>query len=406
MKRIIIFLIGSINFLIGHSQDKLVNANNDFAFKIYKATKPDTNNFFISPFSLNIALSIANEGAKTTTRKEMDKLLSIRDIDNRAKCYNTLINKTTNLKDSNYYDCIQWDDDKSGENALYLANSLWINQSIVIDDIFKNTITENYSSEIFSFNKTNISAANKELNDWISKQTQNKINDISGLDKDIMLSIVNAIYFMGEWEQPFDKKKTREKKFNTIQKERIDVNYMRDQEYYPYFEDNDIQSIYLPYKCHQFSMMVILPKEKYGISNIEDKLNPEYLEEIHKSSYSYEVILSLPKFKIESEIHPIENIIKMGYTEMFSDKADFTNMSKDSLKIGNIVHKTFIEIDEKKTEAAAVSKIDMYVIGYGSGGDAPPPPPPKIFNADHPFIFLIVDNRTNAIIFIGKFVKK
>ena len=92
---------------------------------------------------------------------------------------------------------------------------------------------------------------------------------------------------------------------------------------------------------------------------------------------------------------------------MFSDKADFTGISiSDSLKISEIIHKTFIEIDEKKTEAAAVTKVDMVVIGYGAGGDPPPPPPPKIFNADHPFIFLIVDNRTNVILFTGRFVKE
>jgi serpin B len=154
-------------------------------------------------------------------------------------------------------------------------------------------------------------------------------------------------------------------------------------------------------------MIVILPQDRYGILNIEKKLNYDYLKSINQSSYSHEVILSLPKFKIESEILPKEEIINMGYSVMFSDRADFTKMSiTDSLKIGRIIHKTFIEIDEKKTEAAAVTKADMVVIGYGTGGDPPPPPPPKIFNADHPFIFLIVDNRNNAIIFTGRFVKE
>ncbi len=400
----IITIIVSTNVF---SQKALVESNNDFSFKIYNATKPDSSNFFISPFSLNIALSIANEGAKTTTRQEMDSLLSIRNINDRALEYNKLIQKTTDLDDSDFKSCIEWSADKKSKNEIFLANSLWINDAVDINARFIENVNQNYKSEIFSFNKRNVISANKQLNDWISKKTNDKIPEIKGLNKDIMLSIVNAIYFMGEWDTPFDIKKTKVKKFHTLNRDKIDVKYMRDQSHYRYYEDSDIQSIYLPYKCHQFSMIVILPQKRYGILDIENKLDKAYFKNIDSLSYSHEVILSFPKFKIESEIFPKDEIIEMGYPTMFSDKADFTGLSiSDSLKIGEIIHKTFIEIDEKKTEAAAVTKVDMVVIGYGAGGDPPPPPPPKIFNADHPFIFLIVDNRTKAILFTGRFVKE
>lgn len=407
MKKTLILIFTIIVSTNVFSQELLVESNNDFSFKIYRATKPDSSNFFISPFSLNIALSIANEGAKTSTRQEMDNLLSIGNINNRAYEYKKLIQKTTDLYDSDFKSCIEWSEDKTSKNEIFLANSLWINDAVNIDARFIENINQNYKSEIFSFNKHNVISANKELNVWISKKTNEKIPEIKGLNKDIMLSIVNAIYFMGEWNIPFDIKKTKEKKFHTLNREKIDVKYMRDQSHYRYYEDSDIQSIYLPYKCHQFSMIVILPQKRYGIIDIENKLDREYFKNIDSLSYSHEVILSFPKFKIESEILPKDEIIEMGYPIMFSDKADFTGLSiTDSLKINEIIHKTFIEIDEKKTEAAAVTKVDMVVIGYGAGGDPPPPPPPKIFNADHPFIFLIVDNRTKAILFTGRFVKQ
>lgn len=405
MKSILILLFGAASILNVFSQDKLINANNDFAFKIYKATKLDTINFFISPFSLNIALSIANEGAKTTTRKELDNLLCIHDLLQRDYLYNDFLKKTTNLKDSDFFRCQEWSNDKSDGNALYLANSLWINNDFQINNIFKQTIEEKYNSEIFTFGKSDIIEANQKLNKWVSEKTKNKINEISGLNSDIKLSIINAIYFMGEWDNPFEKKKTKKKNFHTIKKDKVKIDFMNDQSYYRYYEDDDIQSISLNYKCNQFSMIVLLPQDRYGIDKMENKLNYDYLSSIEKSSSSNEVILSLPKFKVETELSPKDEIIKMGYSEMFSNKADFTNMSVDSLKIDKITHKTFIEIDEKKTEAAAVSKVDMVVIGYGAGGDPPPPPAPKIFNANHPFVFLIVDNRTKAIIFIGRFVK-
>jgi serpin B len=150
-------------------------------------------------------------------------------------------------------------------------------------------------------------------------------------------------------------------------------------------------------------MIVILPQKRYGILETEKKLSIEYLQRIDSLSYSQEVILSFPKFKIQSLIYPKEEIIKMGYPKMFSDQADFAGISRtDALKINKITHKTFIEVNEKTTEAAAVTKVDMVVVGYGAGGD--PPPPPKIFNANHPFIFLIKDNRTGAIVFTGRFV--
>ena len=403
MQRILFFLLGLMISLNVCSQEKLVNANNSFAFKIYKSTIPDTSNFFISPFSLNIALSIANEGAKSTTRTEIDNLLFIHDSSHRDVLYNNLINKTINLHDSDYYRCIEWQNSNSDGNTLYLANSLWINSAFSIDKKYKQTIQEKYYSEFFAFNKNNISAADQEINNWISKKTHFKIKEISGLNPDAMLCIINAIYFQGEWESSFDKDKTKKKNFSAITKGKIKIDFMNDKSNYRYFEDDDLQALFLPYTCDQFSMIVLLPQEKYGIEKIESMMSPEYMSTIEQTSAWHEVILSLPKFRIETELFLKDHLIRMGFGEMFSDKADFSGISeRDSLKIEKIIHKTFIEIDEVKTEAAAVSKIEGVLTGY-SGGD--PPPVPKIFNANHPFAFLIIDNRTNAIIFIGRFVR-
>jgi len=389
-----------------YSQEKIVESNNVFALNIYKATKPDFASFFISPFSLNIALSAVNEGARTSTRQELDNLLSINSINNSAQQYSDLIKKTMDPDGPDSKRCINWSDGTPSKNSLFLANSLWINDEVSIENNFINEIKANYYSDIFSFNRQNISLADKELNDWVSKKTDNKIAEISGFNKDIKLSIVNAIYFLGEWESGFDTKKTKRKRFYTIDKRKVKIDYMKKQYHYRYYEDSEVQSLYLPYKCNQFSMIIILPRKRHGILTTENKLNLNYIKKMDSLNSYSEVILSLPKFKIESEIKPKEEIIKMGYPVMFSDTADFTGISAtDSLKIGEIIHKTFIEIDEKKTEAVAVSKVDMVVVGYG-GGNPPPPPPPKVFNADHPFIFLIKDNRTNAILFTGRFVKE
>lgn len=405
MKKLLILLITMIDMSNVCSQELLVEANNDFTFKMYKATKPDSLNFFISPFSLNIALSIANEGANAFTRQEIDNLLSVKNISNKANSYSELIRQTTDLTESGDYLGIKKSED-TGKNDIFIANSLWINDAFDIDARYLENIQANYQSEIFSFNKNNLASAQEQFDRWVSKATNQKIPKITGLKKQTMLGIINAIYFMGEWDVPFDIKKTKKKKFHTINGDKIDIEYIREQSDYRYYEDTDIQSIHLPYKWNQFSMIIILPQKRYGIIEVENKLNKAYFKKIDSLGTLHEVILSFPKFKIESEILPKEEIIKMGYPNMFSDKADFTGISRTApLKIGEIIHKTFIEIDEKKTEAAAVSMVETIITGYGT--EAPPPPlPPKVFNADHPFIFLIIDNRTQAILFTGRFVKE
>jgi serpin B len=351
-------------------------------------------------------LSAVHEGARASTRQGMDNLLSINSINNRAQQYSNLIKRTMDPDGPDSKRCINWSDGTPSKNSLFLANSLWINDEVSIEDSFINEIKANYHSDIFSFNRQNISLADEELNEWVSKKTNNKISEIPGFNKDIKLSIVNAIYFLGEWESGFDTKNNKKKKFYTIDKRKVEIDYMKKQYRYRYYEDSEIQSLYLPYKCNQFSMIIILPRKRSGILETENKLNINYVKKIDSLNSYSEVMLSLPKFRIESEIKPKEEIIKMGYPVMFSDSADFTGISSiDSLKIDEIIHKTFIEIDEKKTEAVAVSKVDMVIVGYGRG-NPPPPPPPKVFNADHPFIFLIKDKRTNAILFTGRFVKQ
>jgi serpin B len=382
-----------------NSLAQLIRDNNNFAFKIYDFVKSDTSNLFISPFSLNIALSTVNVGSNTTTRNEMDNLLYVSNISARDSLYSNLIKKTMRLEDSLYSSV-----DKSFKHPVYIANSIWINKDFNIKQTFCQTIKDNYHSEIFSFDKRELVSVNQRHNSWIAEKTHQKINKISGLNSDTKLSIINAIYFMSEWERPFDREKTKKNNFNTINKRKVKIDFMRDQSYYNYYEDNDIQALFLPYSGNQFTMAVLLPYDKLGIEKLEQKLSCDYLSRIENSSMLNEVILSLPKFKIETEISPNDEIIKMGYNKMFSDKADFTKISDDSLKIGSIMHKTFIELDEKKTEAAAVTEVEMVVIGTGNGPSQIPVP--KIFNADHPFVFLIIDNLTKTIIFIGRYVKK
>lgn len=407
MKISFIFFVQTISIFTCYSQSELVDNANSFALTIYHATKPDSANFFISPLGLNIALAIATEGARADTRDELDRLLGVnKSYPNRADSYDELLLKTKNLDDSLFRMSISFYGNRSGKNELYLSNSIWINDTITTNSDYEGTIRQSYHSDIFQFKSKNIQYVNKKIDDWASRSTNNKIQHITGLKPEAMLGIFNVIYFMGEWEMPFDRKETRAKNFRTLANDKIKVDYLRKQSMYKYYEDKDVQAVYLPYRHEQFSMLVLLPRKTNGILALENAITKDYLQRINSSAISSEVILSLPKFKIETEISPVDDLIRLGYTKMFSDNASFAGISSSSpLKISEIIQKTFIQIDEKKTEAAAVTKVEMVMVGYG-GGEPSAPPRPKIFTADHPFIFFIIDKRTNAILFSGRFVRE
>jgi serpin B len=382
MKKIVLILLGMVFFFGVNAQGNLVTSNNEFTFKIYKATTPDSTNFFISPYSLHLALACANEGAATTTRKEMDNLLCLKGVEARADAYQKLYKEN---------------------DRLYLANSLWLSSEIKLNKAFKQTLEEKYHSTVFNFNRSNIPAASIEMNRWVAGKTHQNITELPGLSPLSMMSILNAVYFVGEWETAFDKRNTAPRIFYNLNGVNENANFMKAQNYYQYYEDTDVQSLVLNYK-EDYSMVFLLPKERYGISKLEKKMSNEYLKEVLESTSAKEVIVSLPKFKIETELSPKLELMKMGYGNMFSDRADFSGISRTyKLKIDRITHKTFIEIDEIKTEAVAVTRAEM--IRIGSVASMMEPQPPIVFTANHPFVFFIIDNRTRAVIFIGKYVK-
>jgi serpin B len=400
MKRNLLTLFTALTIFPCLAQDDLVAANNDFSIRLFKSLKTDSADFFISPFGLHIALSIVNEGARSDTRSEIDQLLGLKIVGDRAIKYVSLIDSTINTEDGQYNRCALWSGDQGVKNELIVANSLWINGDMQIDSDFEATVEKRYRAEVFQVAGR---GGGKEINKWVTRATNNRISQLPPLDPEARLTVVDVVHFNGVWDLRFKEKKTKARKFNNIKHEKVLIDFMRHQAHYRYFEDEQIQAIQLPYKCDQFSMVVILPRQRYGILEIEEKLTPAYVERIMKGSVRSEVILSLPKFSIESEIFPKEEFEKMGYGMMFSDGADFSGISStNSLKVGRILHKTFISVDEKQTEATAASLVEMVVVGYGGGEPPPPPPPPKVFDADHPFIFLIVDHRTEAILFMGR----
>ncbi|UCS93036.1 serpin family protein [Echinicola marina] len=404
MKKPFIFILSLLIQHYSFSQNSPQEPNNNFAFRIYKATKPDSSNYFISPYSLNLALAMTMEGAGSSTKQELESLLSINNLEKESS-ENFGLNGPSNNEAPKIQPQHIKNDDGSNNNQLIIANSLWIKDNFEINAQYKDKIQTDYMADVFSFNMGNNTDPNQKLNDWVSNKTQNKIKRLNGLGKDVKLSLLNAIYFFGQWEKPFESNNNSLSLFYTITKEMVSMDFMYNQSNYQYYEDPELQAVHIPYQSNQYSMMVLLPKRHKSLLELEEKINLDYLSKIDRLSAEEEIKLTLPKMKIESEINPIKDIKKMGYSLMFSNKADFSGISsKDSLKIGEIIHKTTFETNEIKSEATAASLNKIVIVG-NSAVLSQPKKTIKQFHASRPFIFFITDNKTGSIIFTGRFVR-
>jgi serpin B len=207
--------------------------------------------------------------------------------------------------------------------------------------------------------------------------------------------LVNAIYFKGKWKSPFSKDSTKSENFHTSASNIIKAKFMHNTGHYRYYEDATLQAVEIPYMGGRTAMVILLPKEKDGISQMENKLGHLYYSKIISSMNSPKVIVAFPKFKTTTAFELGGTLSAMGMPDAFSSSADFSGISNEGLHISNVIHKAFIDVNEEGTEAAAATAVIMpFSIAQ--------PMATAIFNANHPFIFVIRDTMTGGILFMGK----
>lgn len=367
----------------------LIDCLNSYSFDLFKEIKVTNDNVFLSPLCTYIALSIAYEGAASDTKHEFEKVLHISDPVLHKDFINYAKTLTNRLDLSNY---------------LNVSNALWIQNSFTIDGSYLKTIRNQYSAEIKSVDFRNKYKAISDINQWISEKTENRIkemiqtNDVDDLTRIIISS---TIYFVTSWEDKFDKKLTKPDTFYSIDNISDHTDFMNIKESLEYFENDKFQFVSKDYQEYDKSFCIILPKERYGINFIESELNKDSFASILKNTKSLEVNLSIPKFTLETNYELVEPLKRLGLIKAFSTNADFSRITKtNTLNIDKVIHNAYIMIDEEKTEATA-STVISHTLGYAGGISTDI----KYFKADHPFIFMIIDNKTKGIIFIGRYVK-
>lgn len=387
---LLIFIISS-NYNYAQVENLSVTGNNNFAFDLLmklKDKKPGDNLFF-SPFSISSALAMTYAGARNETKIQICKTFHFTsDQESLCNDYQILLERIE--KNNNYIN-------------LSIANSLWAQKDYHFLDEYINTITIKFNSSLNLVDFSNSSgreSARIEINKWVENKTNNKIKEIiqpDGLDNLTKLVLVNAIYFKASWKLEFDKSRTTKANFfynNNI----VETDFMKETAQFNYYENDTLQILEMPYKQCPFSMFVLLPRKQDGLEMVENHIN------IHKN-FEYFSLLNIqnvevhfPKFKTVSEFSLKQILSEMGMPVPFGNNADFSGMTRNKeLKISNVIHKAFIEVTEKGTEAAASTTVIMSLKSMRIPNDK------KVFKADHPFIYLIMDNTNKNILFIGIF---
>lgn len=372
----------------------VVEGSNLLAWELYLQLveeNPDLN-IFLSPWSISAALAMTFEGAKGNTRKEMlDTLHFPVDNDTRRQGFSDIIEQLN-------------EDDKPYDLAT--ANRLFPSKDFDFKQDYFDILETYYHSDIQKLDYAgNPKSSADTINEWVEEQTNDKIKNIvspSDLHELTALVLVNAIYFKSSWKYEFDKNDTedREWTFPDGTKEDISTMFKHDEsKKFDYYEDSTCQVLELPYKKDELSMVVLLPKDD-DISKLEKKLDPEYISKINEEMTREEVRMYIPKFEVNCKYSLKSTFQKMGMNDAFEGAvSDFTGMmDRDDAHIDFITHKSFIEVNEEGTEAAAAT-------GVGVGCESieePETPKFKTFDADHNFIYLIKDNSNENILFLGK----
>jgi len=363
------------------------DSNNEFALDLYAKLKDEPRNLFFSPYSISTALAMTYAGARGETEKQMAEVLHF-----------TLEQKYLHPAFSKLQRSLN---ERGGKGAyeLTVSNALWGQKGYGFLKEFLEIIKTNYDGGLNEVNFVGATeSARKTINAWVERETNNKIKDIIGpgvLSSMTRLVLTNAIYFKGNWARQFEKDRTKEAPFTLLSGEKVNIPMMNQKAEFNYMESEDFQGLELPYMDNELSMFILLPKEIEGLSELEKSFTAENLSNWTGKLHKGEVIVSVPKFKMTCQFGLADILKSMGMKDAFSGKADFSGMTgKRDLFISAVIHKAFVDVNEEGTEAAAATAVVMRMTSIG--------PQIPVFRADHPFVFLIRDNHSGSILFIGR----
>jgi serpin B len=365
----------------------VVKGNTEFATDLYAQLREQGGNLFFSPYSISTALAMTYAGARGQTAQEMAKTLHCTlDQAQLHPAYAALI---ANLKASG----------KKSGCALHIANALWGQRGYPFLADFLTLNKKSYDAGLSDVDFVgHAEEARNTINAWVEKQTKEKIQELLKpgiLDSETRLLLTNAIYFKSNWQSPFNKQATQQEAFMTSAEQKVRVPMMHQAAQFGSFDGGSFEALDLPYHGSEWSMVVFLPKKVDGLAEFEKSLNTVQLAQWLAQMKPVNVDVALPKFKMTAEFNLQQVLSALGMPTAFSRAADFSGMTGGrDLFISEVVHKAYVDVQEEGTEAAAATGVVMKRLIAEL--------PSRVFRADHPFVFVIRDLRSNSILFLGR----
>ncbi len=389
-------LLFFINFVLiennaqNNTQLKIKDNINNLTFQLMSKLSKQNNesNFVYSSFSLVFSLSMVYMGTEGETKSEFD----------------TLFNNNLNSEEyaQGFHDFLLQLNDTIGRKSIKTSNSLWIEEKYKVLPKFENDLKQIFNSSTHNFkcateNEANISRQqiNKYIESVSDGQLQNVLPD-KVLNPLTRLLLINIVAFDAKWEHKFEVTNTKEDNFNLYNGTTVKTSFMNQTFTVGYYQDPIVQAVSIPYENRRFSLLILLPANENVMRKFKNSLNEENFKVLLNALHNRPVDLSLPKFKTESGFELKDALKSLGMTKLFNDSADFSGITGNrDVFINNILQKTIIEVNENETKAASSTIVVMQL------KSAYLPIDPIIFNANKPFMYFIIDNSTQVILFSG-----
>jgi len=375
------------------AEKEIISSGNSFGFKLFQtvAASDRDSNVFISPLSVSMALGMTLNGANGTTYDSIRNTLG----------FNGLTQKEINENFKSLMSLLEGLDSKV---IFQIANSVWCRQNFQVEQDFITTNKSYFDAEVMALDFS-LPTASQTINLWVDQKTNGKIQKIvpDRIDPLTMMYLINAIYFKGTWTYQFDSTNTRDTLFTLPDGKQTTCKMMHTDGYFDYAENDQYQAVDLPYGIGSFSMTIVLPKAGVDLNSFVNGFTENLWQTLTREMQKEKGELYFPKFKLEYEKSLNEVLQLMGMGIAFDpETADFARINKDQslhLHISSVTHKTFVNVDEVGTEAAAATSV-----GIGTGAVLPTKPP-FFMHVDHPFMLIIWDHYTEDLLFVGKILQ-
>ena len=373
-------------------QAALVKSNSEFTFDLYARLRARSGNVFFSSYSISNALAMTYAGARGPTATQMATALRFPMDGDRL--HETFAKVNRDVKDAG----------SKGGSELHVANGLWIQTDLATLPAFLATVKNDYGAGLTPLDfKAAPERARTTINTWVEQQTRDRIVDLiaeGAITPDTRVVLTNAIYFKGKWKYAFPEAATRNDTFTLSTGKAVgDVPLMSQQRTFRYLDRESFQALELPYDGDGQSMIVFLPKRADGLTELERTLTPTRLADWLAAMTVHDVYVTLPRFKITAQFQLKDALSDLGMPLAFTrGKADFSGVATgEPLWLSAVIHKAYVDVNEKGTEAAAGTGVMMHTVSRFQ-------PKFVVFRADHPFFFVIRDNGTGSLLFAGRLV--